>query len=221
MSMNSILNSSAEVDKIPKGPVSTILVSQPKPEDKNSQYYRLAEKYNLKIDFRPFIEVQSVTVKEFRQQKVDILSHDAVILTSRHSVDCFFELCLDLKIEIPATMLYFCISEQTANYLQKYIIVRKRKMYTGIRTATDLIEVLKKHKDKQFLYPSSETPSEEISTFLTTNSYQHTHTIIYKTVSSDLSDLLNVNYDVIAFFSPYGIKSLLRIFQNLNKTILG
>ena len=188
--------------------VSTILVSQPQPEDKDSQYYRLAEKYNLKIDFRPFIEVRAIDVKEFKLQKIDILSHDAVIFTSRHAVDSFFNLCLELKIEIPATMCYFCISEQTAKYLHKYITIRKRKTYAGIRTATDLIEILKKHPEKKFLYPCSVSPSVEIIDFLKENDYQYAHALVFETVASDLSDLTHVNYDIIAFFSPSDIKSL-------------
>ena len=129
-------------------PVKSILVSQPKPADDNSPYYKLAEKYKLKIDFRPFIQVESVPVKEFRQQKVNILDHTAVIFTSRNAVDHFFNVCKEMKIEVPSDMKYFCISEMTANYLQKYIVIRKRKIFTGERTATDLIEVIKKHKNE-------------------------------------------------------------------------
>lgn len=197
--------------------VSTILVSQPKPEDKNSQYYRLAEKYNLTIDFRPFIEVQAVDFKEFRLQKIDILSHDAVVFTSRHAVDAFFNLCKELKKEIPASMTYFCISEQTAYYLQKYITLRKRKTHTGIRTAIDLIEVLKKHPDKKFLYPCSGSPSAEIINFFEENEYQYAHAIVFETVASDLSDLTHVNYDIIVFFSPSDIKSLFTNFPEFKQ----
>ena len=111
--------------------VESILVSQPEPKSKESPYYRLAEKYNLKLDFRPFIQIDGVGYKEFRKQKVDILSHTAVILTSRNAVDHFFRICTELKIEMPADMKYFCVSEQTANYLQKYIVIRKRKLFVG------------------------------------------------------------------------------------------
>jgi uroporphyrinogen-III synthase len=208
MPTDSSIQTSGIISTAPNSPVSTILVSQPKPEDKNSPYYRLAEKYNLTIDFRPFIEVQAVDFKEFRYQKINILNHDAVIFTSRHAIDAFFNLCKNLKTKIPASMLYFCISEQTANYLQKHITLRKRKTYTGMRTAIDLIEVLQKHPDKKFLYPCSESPSEEIINFFKENEYQYSHAIVFETVASDLSDLTNVNYDVIAFFSPTDIKSL-------------
>ena len=127
--------------------VKSVLVSQPKPTNPNSPYFTLARKYNIKIDFAPFIQVEPISVKEFRQQKINILSHTAIIFTSRNAVDHFFDLCKQIKIDIPADMKYFCISEQTANYLQKYIVIRKRKIFTGARTPSDLIEVLKKHKN--------------------------------------------------------------------------
>jgi uroporphyrinogen-III synthase len=119
--------------------VRSILVSQPEPQTEKSPYFDLAEKYKLKIDFRPFIQVEPVSVKDFRKQKVDILAHSAVIFTSRNAVDHFFSICKALKIEMPPDMKYFCISEQTAYYLQKYIVIRKRKIFTGLRTAGDLI----------------------------------------------------------------------------------
>lgn len=189
-------------------PVKSILVSQPKPADDNSPYYKLAEKYKLKIDFRPFIQVESVPVKEFRQQKVNILDHTAVIFTSRNAVDHFFNVCKEMKIEVPSDMKYFCISEMTANYLQKYIVIRKRKIFTGERTATDLIEVIKKHKNEKYLFPCSNIRKEDIPKFLEDNGYEFTEAILYKTVASDLSDLADIKYDIIAFFSPSGINSL-------------
>lgn len=188
--------------------VKSILVSQPKPLDDKSPYFSLAEKCNLKIDFRSFIQVDPVSLKEFRQQKVDVLAHTAVIFTSRNAVDHFFKLCAEMKIEIPADMKYFCISEQTANYLQKYIVIRKRKIFTGARTAEDLIEVLKKHKNEKFIFPCSNIRKNDIPDFLSENGYKYTEAIIYKTVASDLSDLADVNYDIIAFYSPSGINSL-------------
>ena len=144
--------------------VKSILVSQPKPKDENSPYFKLAEKYNLTIDFRPFIQVDPVSIKEFRQQKIDILNHTAIIFTSRNAVDHFFDICEKLKIEMPADMKYFCISEQTANYLQKYIVIRKRKIFTGHRTAAELIEILKKHnKDNDEVWSSITTNQGSIS----------------------------------------------------------
>ena len=198
-------------------PVKSILVSQPKPADEQSPYYKLAEKYNLKIDFRQFIQVEPVDVKEFRQQKINILDHSAVIFTSRNAVDHFFNIAKELKLEIPTDMKYFCISELTSNYLQKYIVIRKRKIFTGQRTATDLIEVLKKHKNERYLFPCSNIRKDDIPEFLRENDYAFTEAILYKTVASDLSDLADIKYDVIAFFSPSGINSLLVNFPDFKQ----
>lgn len=197
--------------------VKSILVSQPKPSDQKSPYYSLARRYGIKIDFRPFIQVDPISVKEFRQQKIDILNHTAVIFTSRNAVDHFFRMCQGLKIEVPADMKYFCISEQTANYLQKYIVVRKRKIFTGSRTAQDLIEILKKHKNEKYIFPCSNIRKEDIPNFMKDNGYQLTEAIIYKTVASDLSDLDNVYYDIIAFYSPSGINSLFVNFSGFKQ----
>ncbi|MGK7389307.1 MAG: uroporphyrinogen-III synthase [Candidatus Cyclobacteriaceae bacterium M2_1C_046] len=201
-------------------PVKSILVSQPRPKDENSPYFKLAEKYNIKIDFRQFIQVDSVPLGEFRKQKIDILKHTAIIFTSRNAVDNFFRICKELKIEMPAEMKYFCISEQTAYYLQKYIVIRKRKIFTGYRTATDLIEILKKHKNEKYLFPCSDIRKDDIPSFLRGQGYQFTEAIMYRTVASDLSDLEDVYYDIIAFFSPSGINSLFVNFPDFkqNKT---
>lgn len=204
-------------DKTRMQAISSILVSQPKPKGDKSPYFDLAEKYNLKIDFRPFIQIDPVDVKEFRLQKVDILSHSAVIFTSRNAVDHFFRLATENKVEIPSDMKYFCISEQTANYLQKYIVIRKRKIFTGSRTAMDLIEVLKKHKNEKYIFPCSNIRKNDIPDFLEKNGYEYSEAIIYKTVASDLSDLADVDYDVIAFFSPSGINSLMVNFPDFKQ----
>lgn len=200
--------------------VKSILVSQPKPSAEDSPYHKLAEKYNVKVDFRPFIHIEPVEVKEFRKQKVDVLNHTAVIFTSRNAVDHFFGLCKEMKIEMPADMKYFCISDQTSYYLQKYIVIRKRKIFTGSKTAQDLIEILKKHKNEKYIFPCSNIRKNDIPDFLVENGYKYTEAIIYKTVASDLSDLAEVNYDMIAFFSPSGINSLMVNFPNFkqNKT---
>ena len=197
--------------------VNSILVSQPEPKDANSPYAVLEEKYKLKIDFRPFIQIEPVSIKEFRQQKVDILGHTAVIFTSRNAVDHFFRLCKESRIEMPAEMKYFCISEQTSYYLQKYITIRKRKIFTGSRTAADLIEILKKHKDEKYIFPCSNIRKNDIPDYLRENGYKYSEAVIYKTVASDLSDLADVNYDIIAFFSPSGISSLLANFPDFKQ----
>lgn len=197
--------------------VKSILVTQDAPTDQNSPYLKLAEKFNLKIDFRPFIEVQPVPVKEFRKQKIEILNYTAIIFTSRHAVDHFFHICRELKIEMPADMKYFCISEQTSNYLQKYIVIRKRKIFTGLKTAQDLLEILKKHKNEKYLFPCSDIRKNDIPDFLKNNSFDFTEAIMYHTVASNLSDLENVFYDVLAFFSPSGINSLFVNFPDFKQ----
>jgi len=209
--------------KIPKDrlfKVKSLLVSQPEPKGEKSPYYDLAQKFDIKVDFRPFIEVKPVGVKEFRKQKIEILDHTAVIFTSRNAIDHFFDICAELKIEMPADMKYFCISEQTANYLQKYIVIRKRKIFTGFRTAQDLIEILKKHKKEKYLFPCSSIRKNDIPDFLEQNGYTHSEAVMYETVAADLSDLADVNYDIIAFFSPSGINSLFVNFPDFiqNKT---
>jgi uroporphyrinogen-III synthase len=197
--------------------VKSILVTQEAPTDPNSPYLKLAEKFNLKIDFRPFIQVEPVPVKEFRKQKIEILNHTAVIFTSRNAVDHFFHICQELKLEMPPDMKYFCISDQTSNYLQKYIVIRKRKIFTGLKDTKDLLEIVKKHKNEKFLFPCSDIRKNDIPDFLRENGYNHTEAIIYHTVAANLSDLKNVYYDILAFFSPSGINSLFVNFPDFKQ----
>ncbi|HEX5167699.1 MAG TPA: uroporphyrinogen-III synthase [Cyclobacteriaceae bacterium] len=197
--------------------VKSILVTQESPADANSPYLKLAEKFNLKIEFIPFIQVEAVPVKEFRKQKIEILNYSAIIFTSRNAVDHFFHICAELKIEMPPDMKYFCISEQTSNYLQKYIVIRKRKIFTGLKTAQDLIEILKKHKNEKYLFPCSDIRKNEIPDFLKANAYEFSEAVIYHTVASDLSHLKDVYYDILAFFSPSGINSLMVNFPDFKQ----
>lgn len=197
--------------------VKSILVTQEAPTDQNSPYFKLAERFNLKIDFRSFIEIQPVPIKEFRKQKIEIPNYTAVIFTSRHAVDHFFHICRELKIEMPADMKYFCISEQTSNYLQKYIVIRKRKIFTGLKTAQDLLEILKKHKNEKYLFPCSDIRKNDIPDFLKQNGFDFAEAIMYHTVASNLSDLEEVFYDILAFFSPSGINSLLVNFPDFKQ----
>jgi len=213
--MSEILSSDIVKERVKK--VSSLLVSQPKPTDEKSPYFQISKKYNLKIDFRPFIQIEEVSGKEFRKQKVDILAHTAVIFTSRNAVDNFFRICAESKIEMPVDYKYFCISEQTANYLQKYITIRKRKIFVGTKTSQDLIEILKKHKDEKFIYPCSNIRKEDIPVFLEANGYTFVEAVIYKTVASDLSDIKELKYDMIAFFSPSGINSLFVNYPNFKQ----
>ncbi|MCW5911696.1 MAG: uroporphyrinogen-III synthase [Cyclobacteriaceae bacterium] len=197
--------------------VKSILVTQEAPTDANSPYLKLAEKYSLKIDFRPFIQVEPVPIKDFRKQKVDILQHTAIILTSRHAVDHFFSICRELKIDMPPDMKYFCISDQTSNYLQKYIVIRKRKIFSGLKDTKDLLEIIKKHKNEKFLFPCSDIRKSDIPDFLTDNGFNFTEAIMYHTVAANLNDLKNVYYDVLAFFSPSGISSLFVNFPDFKQ----
>ncbi len=189
--------------------VKSILVTQEAPTDNNSPYSKLAEKFSVRVDFRPFIQVEPIDLREFRRQKVDILHHTAIIFTSRNAVDHFFHLCRELKMEMPPDMKYFCISDQTSNYLQKYIVIRKRKIFTGAKSTTDLLDIVKKHRSEKFLFPCSDIRKSDIPDFLKTNGFIFTEVIIHRTVAANLSDLKDVQYDILAFFSPSGINSLM------------
>jgi uroporphyrinogen-III synthase len=197
--------------------IKKILVSQPKPSTPKSPYFDLSEKNNVKIDFRPFIQVEGVSSKEFRQQKINILDHTAVVFTSRTAIDHFFRICEETRVTVPDDMKYFCISEATAFYLQKYIVYRKRKIFHSTGKFPDLVEVIKKHKQEKFLVPLSDIHKPEIPSLLTKAKIKFTKAILYCTVSSDLSDLKDINYDVLVFFSPSGIKSLMQNFPDFEQ----
>ncbi len=195
--------------------VKNVLVSQPKPADLDrSPYGELCKKFNLKIDFHKFIKIEPVTAKEFRQARGSLQGHTAVILTSRHAVDHFFRIAKELRHEIPDSTKYFCISESTAYYLQKYVQYRKRKIFYGKQNFADLMEVLKKHKDEKFLVPSSDIHKQSMFEMLDKEKIEYNRAIIYKTVASNLSDLDINSYDVIIFFSPAGVQSLKNNFPD-------
>lgn len=195
--------------------IKKIIVSQPDPQSEKSPYLELLNKYNLKIDFRPFIQVEGVSSKEFRQQRIDILQHTAVIFTSRTAIDHFFRICEEVRVTIPETMKYFCITESIALYLQKYIVYRKRKIFYGPNTFADLMEIISKHKNEKFIVPLSDVHKVEIPKSLDKAKLKFSKAILYKTVSSDLSDLTSCfDYDMIVFYSPSGIKSLFKNFPN-------
>jgi len=200
--------------------VRSILVSQPKPESDRSPYFELQDKFDVRVDFRSFIHVEGVESQEFRKERINILEHTAIIFTSRNAVDHFFRMCSETRVTVPDSMKYFCISESTAYYLQKYVVYRKRKIFQGKLTFRDLIDVMKKHKAENFLLPCSDILKDEIPRLLTENEFQFTKATLYRTVCSDLSDLANVNYDMLVFFSPSGIKSLFKNFPEFkqNKT---
>lgn len=203
----------------PRNKVKSILVTQPKPEGEKSPYFDLAKKCNIKIDFREFIHVEGVPAHEFRKNRINILDHTAVIFTSRNAADHYFRMCQEMRITVPETMKYFCISESTAYYLQKYVIFRKRKIFHGKQAFADMMDVIKKHKDDKFLLPCTDIANVEGSELLEKAKISYTKAVIYKTVCSDLSDLANVNYDVIVFFSPSGIKSLFQNFPDFKQNL--
>ncbi|UMB59444.1 uroporphyrinogen-III synthase [Lutibacter sp. A80] len=197
--------------------VKTILVSQPAPKTENSPYTDLIEKQKVKIDFVPFIHVESVSAKEVRVQKIDLSNYTAIILTSRNAVDHFFRVAEEMRFTVPDSMKYFCQSEAVAYYLQKYVVYRKRKIYVGKRTFPELSTIIKKYKDEKFLLPSSDKLKEIIPETLNNLGINWTRAILFKTVVSDLSNLENVFYDILVFFSPSGIDSLFQNFPNFKQ----
>jgi len=197
--------------------VKTILVSQPEPKVENSPYFDLQEKQRVKIDFRPFIHVEGVSAKEIRLQKVDLSSYTAIILTSRNAVDHFFRVADEMRFKVPDAMKYFCQSEAVAYYLQKYVVYRKRKIYVGKRNFSDLTPLIKKYKDEKFLLPTTDKLKPLVPETLNNLGVNWKQATFYKTVISDLSDLANVYYDVLVFFSPSGIDSLFHNFPDFQQ----
>jgi len=197
--------------------VKTILVSQPAPKTETSPYFDLSDKQKVKIDFRSFIHVEGVEVKEVRAQKVDLSQHTAIILTSRNAVDNFFRIAEEMRFKVPDAMKYFCQSEAVAYYLQKYVVYRKRKIYVGNRTFPELCKLIKKHKDEKFLLPASDKLKDSIPEELNALGVDWKQAVLYKTVVSDLSDLEDVFYDILVFFSPSGIDSLFQNFPDFKQ----
>ena len=202
--------------------VQSILVSQPEPDDAKSPYGELASKYKLKIDFRSFIHVEGVDIKEFRKQKINIPAYTAVILTSKNAVDHYFRVAEEVRFTVPDAMKYFCISEAVAFYLQKYVVYRKRKIFHGKQTFPDLMELIRKHKTEKYLLPSSDILVPIIPELLDKSGVDYSRAVLFNTVASDLSDLENVFYDLLVFYSPAGIESLFKNFPKFkqNKTLI-
>lgn len=197
--------------------VKSILVSQPRPEGERSPFFDLADKYNLKVDFRPFIQVEPIPVRELRKEKINELDYTAVIFNSRNAVDNFFRVATELKTEMPAEMKYFCVNEGMAYYLQKYIVLRKRKVFYGKGSQKELLDLIKAHSKENYLFPCSDMRAPQIPDFLKKAKIKFRESVLYRTVASDLSDLTHVNYDVIVFFSPSDIKSLFENFPNFKQ----
>ncbi|WP_055097194.1 uroporphyrinogen-III synthase, partial [Gabonia massiliensis] len=198
--------------------IKKVLVSQPKPASEKSPYFDIAEKYGVNIEFRPFIKVEGLSPKEFRQQKISIPEYTAVIFTARTAIDHFFKLCEGLRVTIPDTMKYFCVTESVALYLQKYIVYRKRKIFFGNSgKLDDLIPSLVKHSDEKYLFPVSDVHNEEHTALLDKNKINYTKAIMYRTVSNDFTPDEKFDYDMLVFFSPSGINSLLKNFPNFDQ----
>lgn len=195
--------------------VETILISQPKPP--RSPYFDIETKYGIQVDWRPFIHVEDVSEKEFRKNRIRPDEFGAVILTSKNSIDHLFRICEQMRIKMPQSTKYFCLSEAIANYLQKFIVYRKRKVFVGQRLIQDLASSLNKHKTEKFLLPCSNLGAKPVINWLNTNEFDYQEAMMYRTVASDLSDLADITYDVLVFFSPLGIESLYENFPEFKQ----
>ncbi|MDR3194382.1 MAG: uroporphyrinogen-III synthase [Tannerella sp.] len=198
--------------------IKKLLISQPKPASEKSPYFDIAEKYGVEIDFRPFIKVEALTAKEFRQQRVSVLDYTAVIFTARTAIDHFFHLCEDMRIPIPDTMKYFCMTETVAVYLQKYIVYRKRKVFYGLTgKPEDLMTVIGKHSKEKYLLPVSDVHKDDLIHLLDKKKIHYTTSVMYRTVSNEFSKDEKFDYDMLVFFSPSGISSLLKNFPDFRQ----
>ncbi|MCR4583545.1 MAG: uroporphyrinogen-III synthase [Prevotella sp.] len=200
--------------------IKKILVSQPKPASEKSPYYDIANKFGVELVFRPFIKVEAITAKEFRTQKVSILSYTAVVFTSRHAIDHFFNLAKEMRLTIPEDMKYFCVTETIAFYIQKYVQYRKRKVFYGeTGRIDDLVPHMIKHKTEKFLVPMSDVHNDKLTNLLDSKKLQHREVIMYKTVSNDFTpdEVKNFDYDMLIFFSPAGIEALMKNFPDFKQ----
>jgi uroporphyrinogen-III synthase len=198
--------------------IKNILISQPPPSDLEKSPYRdLADKYNLKFDFHKFFKIEGIPGREFRQDRINILDHTAIIFTSRHAVDHFFRIAKEMRAEIPENMKYFCISEAIALYLQKYVQYRKRKIFHGKQNFPQLMDIILKHKEEKFLFPCSDIHKLDMPDLLDKHSIRYNKAIIYKTVDDDLSWIDIKKYDMLILFSPSGVKSLFNNFPDFEQ----
>lgn len=200
--------------------IKKILVSQPKPSSEKSPYYDIASRFDVEMVFRPFIKVEGVTAKEFRQQKVNILDYSAIVFTSRHAIDHFFTLSKELRVNIPEDMKYFCVTETIALYIQKYVQYRKRKVFFGnTGKIDDLLPLMIKHKQEKYLVPMSDVHNDSVKLMMDAKKLQHQECVMYRTVSNDFTEeeIKNFDYDMLIFFSPSGIESLLKNFPDFKQ----
>lgn len=200
--------------------IKKILVSQPQPTSEKSPYYDLAVRFGVELVFRPFIKVEGLTPKEFRQQKINILDYSAIVFTSRHAIDNFFKLAKEMRVAIPEDMKYFCITETIALYIQKYVQYRKRKVFFGSTgKIDDLIPTMVKHKNEKYLVPMSDVHNDSLQIMLDGKKLNHTECVMYRTVSNDFTqeEVDTFDYDLLVFFSPSGVDSLKKNFPNFNQ----
>jgi uroporphyrinogen-III synthase len=204
-----------------------VLITQPRPESEKSPYFELSRKFDVELEFHPFIRLEPIPAKDFRKQKIDIQTQTAVIFTSRNAIDHFFRVCEEMKIAVSQDTKYFCITEAVALYLQKFILYRKRKVFYGADGSNkSLFDVINKHKsNEKFLYVCSENQQDsEITGWLKSNNCSYSLAFMYRTASNDVKELLNKkDYDVICFFTPSGVKSLFDNFPKFkqNGTVIG
>jgi len=198
--------------------IKNILVSQPQPADfEKSPYGEIARKYNVQITFQKFFRIEGIPARDFRKDRVSILDFTAVIFNSRNAVDHYFRMCKEMRIEVPETMKYFCISESTAYYLQKYVQFRKRKIFHSKENFSMLLDLIKKHKTEKFLLPCSDIHKQEIPQLLEEHKVFYKKAVIYRTLANDLTGVDLTQYDMIVFFSPSGIKSLFKNFPDFRQ----
>ena len=197
--------------------VKTILISQPAPTDVKSPYADLKDKYRIQFTFRPFTHVEPILAKDFRKDKINILDYSAVIFSSKTAIEHFFRISEEMRVEIPQDMKYFCVTEAIALYLQKFIVYRKRKVFYPKMKETDIYHIILKHKSENYLVPCSNVGQSEVVEFFKSNKLKYSEAVIYRTVSSDLSDLADVKYDILAFFSPAGLISVFDNFPDFSQ----
>lgn len=198
--------------------IKKILVSQPKPSSEKSPYFDIAERYGVEMVFHPFIKVEGLSAREFRQQKISLSEHTAVVFTSRHAIDHFFQLAKELRFVIPDDMKYFCITEQVALYIQKYVQYRKRKIFFGSTGKfADLLPQMVKHKNERYFIPQSDVHTDEIKNLMESKKLRHTEGVMYRTVPNDLESDQPLDFDMVVFFSPSGVQSLLKNFPDFQQ----
>lgn len=200
--------------------IKKILISQPRPTSEKSPYFDIAARFGVDLVFRPFIKVEGLTPKEFRQQKISMLDYTAVVFTSRHAIDNYFKLAKEMRITIPEDMKYFCVTETIALYIQKYVQYRKRKVFFGnTGKIDDLLPTMVKHKTEKYLVPMSDVHNDSVKEMLDAKKLSHAECVMYRTVSNDFTaeEVKTFDYDMLVFFSPSGVDSLIKNFPGFNQ----